>query len=156
VRGELAGKTGTTNKRRDSWFAGYAPERATVVWVGYDDNAPTGVGRVPVGAEPENRYTQNVEFEWDAAKEALNRQKHKVSFSEAATVFGDALAASAPDPDHSAGEQRSIIVGTSTRGRLLMVAHTERGDRIRIISARELTRAEREVYEEETSRYDPR
>jgi len=90
-----------------------------------------------------------VEFEWDPKKAALNLKRHGVSFQEAATVFGDPLSITAPDPDHSVEENRSIIVGQSHRGRLLIVSHTERGDRIRIISARELTRKERKAYEEE-------
>jgi uncharacterized DUF497 family protein len=89
-----------------------------------------------------------MEFEWDPGKAAKNLRKHKVSFSEAATVFGDFLGATAPDPDHSVEERRHISVGLSNRGRLLMVAHAERHGRIRIISARELTRNERQVYEE--------
>jgi uncharacterized protein len=76
------------------------------------------------------------------------KQRHNVSFSEAATVFSDPLSTTVPDPDHSLDEDRSITVGLSHRGRLLMVAHTERGDRIRIISARELTWTERAQYEE--------
>ena len=76
-----------------------------------------------------------MEFEWDGNKAAENLRKHKVSFLEAATVFGDFLGATAADPAHSAGEQRYITVGLSSWGRLLMVAHAERGDRIRIISA---------------------
>ncbi len=93
-----------------------------------------------------------MEFEWDLKKEAENTQKHRVGFSEAATVFGDILSITVPDPDHSLEEDRSITVGMSHRHRLLIVAHTERGERIRIISARELTRAERKVYEEEIKR----
>ena len=91
-----------------------------------------------------------MEFEWDPKKAAKNLRKHKVSFSEAATVLSDPLSITVPDPDHSIEEDRHITVGMSNRRRLLIVAHTERGDRIRIISARELTRAEREAYEEET------
>ncbi|MBI3303770.1 MAG: BrnT family toxin [Deltaproteobacteria bacterium] len=91
-----------------------------------------------------------MEFEWDPKKEAKNIRKHKVSFSEAATVFGDPLSTTVPDPDHSQEEDRSITIGMSQRPRPLMVAHTERGERIRIISARELTPDEREAYEEET------
>ena len=90
-----------------------------------------------------------MEFEWDPRKAAANLRKHAVSFAEAATVMSDHLSITFPDPDHSQGEERYITVGTSSRQRLLIVAHTERGDRIRIISARELTRAEREAYEEE-------
>ncbi|HEX9455896.1 MAG TPA: BrnT family toxin [Candidatus Binatia bacterium] len=93
-----------------------------------------------------------MEFEWDARKAALNRRKHRVSFYEAATVFGDVLGITVRDPEHSSSEARYITVGVSDRRRLLMVSHTERGDRIRIISARELTRAERELYEEEAKK----
>ena len=91
-----------------------------------------------------------MEFEWDPRKAAQNLRKHGVSFHEAATVFGDGLGTTAPDPDHSVDEDRFITVGMSERQRLVMVAHTERRGRVRIISARALTRAEREVYEEET------
>ena len=90
-----------------------------------------------------------MEFEWDPKKAAKNLRRHRVSFNEAATVFGDSLGTTVPDPDHSLAEDRYITVGISSRRRLVMVAHTERGQRIRIISARELTRAEREAYEEE-------
>jgi uncharacterized DUF497 family protein len=89
-----------------------------------------------------------VEFEWDSDKADENLRKHQVSFSEAATVLGDALGVTAPDPDHSKGEARFITVGMSEQKRLLIVAHVERGDRIRIISARELTRSEKKAYEE--------
>lgn len=93
-----------------------------------------------------------MEFEWDPKKEAKNIRKHKVTFSEAATVFADMLSTTVPDPDHSEDEDRSIIIGLSQRSRLLMVAHTEHGERIRIISARTLTPSEREAYEEEINR----
>ena len=89
-----------------------------------------------------------MEFDWDPNKAASNLRRHNVSFGEAATVFSDPLSTTVPDPDHSLDEDRFITVGLSHRGRLLMVAHTERGDRIRIISARELTRTERAQYEE--------
>ena len=93
-----------------------------------------------------------MEFEWDPKKEAKNFRKHKVTFSEAATVFGDTLSITVPDPDHSEEEDRYISIGLSQRRRLLMVSHTERSERTRIISARPLTPAEREAYEEETNR----
>ncbi len=86
-------------------------------------------------------------FEWDPTKAAANLKKHGVSFSEAATVLSDSLGVTVPDPDHSLDEDRYITVGMSYRSRLLIVAHTERGDHVRIISARELTRREREAYE---------
>ncbi|MCX6832756.1 MAG: BrnT family toxin [candidate division Zixibacteria bacterium] len=91
-----------------------------------------------------------MEFQWDPRKADQNLRKHKVSFAEAATVFGDRLAVTDYDPDHSLDEDRYVTIGWSYRGRLLMVAHTDRNNRTRIISARELTRAEREAYEQET------
>ena len=87
-------------------------------------------------------------FEWDARKAAKNLRKHQVSLEEAATVFSDLLSATFPDPDHSSEEERYIIIGLSDRQRLLMVSHTERNDRIRLISARELKPFERKQYEE--------
>lgn len=93
-----------------------------------------------------------MELEWDPRKAAQNLRKHGVSFHEAATVFGDLLSTTVADPDHSVNEERYITVGMSDRRRLVIVAHTARGERIRIISARELTRTEREVYEEETKK----
>ena len=91
-----------------------------------------------------------MEFEWDPKKDAKNLRKHKVPFSEAATVFGDPLAVTMRDPDDSLEEHRNITVGLSNRLRLLIVSHVDRGDYVRIISARQLTRSEREAYEEET------
>jgi len=87
---------------------------------------------------------------WDPKKAALNLRNHCISFDEAATVFGDLLGTTVPDPDHSLAEYRYITIGMSNRRRLVMAAHTERRQRIRIIRARELTRSEREAYEEET------
>jgi len=87
-------------------------------------------------------------FEWDKKKVASNFRKHGVSFEEAATVFGDRLSLTIPDPDHSRGEERFIVIGLSALGRLLVVAHTERSDTIRIISARLATRGEKVSYEE--------
>ena len=87
-------------------------------------------------------------FEWDAAKAAENLAKHGVSFQEATSVFRDALATTALDLDHSFDEERFVTFGVSTRGRLLAIAHTDRGDTIRIISARRVTSAERTMYEE--------
>ena len=87
-------------------------------------------------------------FDWDPEKASANLANHGVSFEEASTVFFDAFSATGEDPDHSAGENRFITFGVSATGRLLVVAHTEREDVIRIISAREATRAERKIYEE--------
>lgn len=89
-----------------------------------------------------------MKFEWDPSKAAENVAKHGVSFEEAATVFRDTLSVTGSDPDHSIDEERLIIFGVSTSGRLLVVAHTERGDTIRIISARTTVPRERKIYEE--------
>jgi len=93
-----------------------------------------------------------IEFEWDPEKARSNLRKHGLAFAEAATVFRDPLSITISDPDHSQAEDRYIIVGKTERGRAVMVAHTDRGPRTRIISARELTRVEREDYEEEIRR----
>lgn len=85
---------------------------------------------------------------WEARKAAANKKKHGVSFQEAATVFADPLSLTGADPDHSVGEHRWITYGESARGRLLVVAHTDEGDIIRVISARVATRHEQRLYEE--------
>lgn len=87
-------------------------------------------------------------FEWDPQKASLNLQNHGVSFENAASVFGDPLAATIPDPDHSTDELRFVTIGVTLAQRLLVVFHTDRADRIRIISARPATRAEKKKYEE--------
>lgn len=89
-----------------------------------------------------------MQFEWDLRKDVSNRRKHGVGFREAATVFGDPLATTFPDSDHSAFEERFLTIGESASGRMLVVAHSESGEKIRIISARRVTRREREFYEE--------
>ena len=86
-------------------------------------------------------------FEWDSRKAAANFNKHAITFEDAATVFLDPLASTFPDPDHSRGESREITVGYTMKGRLVFVSHCERGNRIRIISARPATRTERDQYE---------
>ena len=88
-------------------------------------------------------------FEWDSTKAAANLRKHAVSFDEAITVFGDPLNVLIPDPDHTRGERRYLLLGTSTRHRLLVVAFAERPPRTRLISARRANRRERRKYEEE-------
>ena len=92
----------------------------------------------------------NSEFEWDPLKAASNLQKHGVSFAEAATVFFDPLSITVPDPLHSIDEQRLVITGLSYQRRQLVVVHSDRGDRIRIISARLATASERKNYESRT------
>ena len=89
-----------------------------------------------------------MEFEWDSDKAAGNLGKHGVAFTEAATVFGDPLAITYYDPDHSDDEDRFLTFGHSSEGRLLVVSHADRADRTRIISARLATRRERKIYEE--------
>lgn len=90
-----------------------------------------------------------MKFEWDPAKAAANLRRHRVSFEEATTVFGDRLARTFVDPDHSTpNEQRELTFGMSQGGRALVVAHCERRGRVRIISAREMTRREKRDYEE--------
>ena len=89
-----------------------------------------------------------MKFEWDKNKAEKNLGKHRISFDEAKTIFDDPLYVDFYDVDHSAEEERYLIVGRSNRERLLIVSYTEREDSIRIISAREVTRSEREVYEE--------
>lgn len=86
-------------------------------------------------------------FEWDESKAAMNRRKHGVTFEEASTVFADPLSVTIYDPVHSDGEDRYIVLGESQRRRLLVVVFTDRGDRIRIISARVASRRERKDYE---------
>jgi uncharacterized DUF497 family protein len=88
-----------------------------------------------------------VVYEYDPEKAAANLHKHKVSFAEAASVFLDPLALTFSDPDHSDAEDREITIGMSSKQRVLFVSHCERGDRIRIISARRATRKERLRYE---------
>ncbi len=87
-------------------------------------------------------------FDWDAGKADVNLRKHGVSFDEASTAFFDGLSVTGRDPDHSIGEHRLVTFGLSYPGKLLVIAHVERDDVIRIISARKATRAERRVYEE--------
>ncbi|NJL63263.1 MAG: BrnT family toxin [Methylacidiphilales bacterium] len=89
-----------------------------------------------------------MEFEWNPDKAESNYKKHGVSFEEAATVFNDSLSVTFPDPDHSIGESRYVIMGISGFGQLLIVAHTDRDETIRIISARIATRSERRFYEQ--------
>jgi uncharacterized protein len=87
-------------------------------------------------------------FSWDDRKSAANLRKHGISFEEAATIFEDPLLITVPDPRHSNGEERFFSIGQSRQDRLISVAHTEAGNRIRIISARKATRRETKNYEE--------
>jgi hypothetical protein len=88
-----------------------------------------------------------MDFEWDPRKAARNLVKHGISFHEAATVFGDPLSVTYSDPDHSVSEDRYITIGVSRSGRVLIVAHADRADSIRVISARKTTPRESRQYE---------
>jgi uncharacterized DUF497 family protein len=91
-----------------------------------------------------------LEFEWDPEKAQANQKKHGVSFDEASSAFADPLSVTIRDPDDSVGEERMLLLGRSRTGTLLVVSHTERGGRIRLISARRANRQERKHYEEST------
>lgn len=87
-------------------------------------------------------------FEWDPTKDVANRRKHGVSFREAISAFMDPLSITIPDPDHSLEEERFFLLGENHKGQLLVVSHTDRQDRIRIISVRKADRRERKEYEQ--------
>jgi uncharacterized DUF497 family protein len=89
-----------------------------------------------------------IAFEWDRRKDSANRQKHGIGFLEATTVFGDPLSITISDPDHSGDEERYVIIGLSSERSLLVVVHTIRRERVRLISARGATRHEKRKYEE--------
>ena len=86
-------------------------------------------------------------FEWNSKKEKINIRKHGVSFDEASTVFGDILSVTYPDPDHSIREERFVMIGLSSKQRIMVVSHLYHGETIRIISARSATKRERRFYE---------
>jgi len=89
-----------------------------------------------------------MDFEWDERKEVANQKKHGVSFLEASEVFADELSSCVRDPDHSDEEERYLLFGVSLKGSFLVVSFTERAETIRIISARTMTRQERNAYEQ--------
>jgi uncharacterized DUF497 family protein len=95
-----------------------------------------------------------LDFQWDENKASVNQAKHGVTFEEAATVFADPLSLTISDPAHSQKEDRFVTLGTSHNGKLLVVVHTDRGDSVRIISARRATRKERKNYEESPKQND--
>ncbi len=90
----------------------------------------------------------NLDFEWDEAKAVANLKKHKISFEQAKTVFADPFSVTVDDPKHSIAERRFVDIGTAADGKILIVSYTQRGAKIRIISCRKSTKAEREIYEE--------
>lgn len=89
-----------------------------------------------------------MEFEWDPKKAEANKRKHGIGFHEAATIFGDPLAITFADPDHSLDKVRYLTFGLSRFNQMVVVSHTQRGEKLRIISARLMTRQERNLYEE--------
>ncbi len=91
-----------------------------------------------------------MKFEWDRKKDLGNLNKHRLSFAEASTVFGDPLHRTLADPRHSFGEFRFLTTGYTSAGRLVIVAHSQRGERVRIITARVALPKERRFYESET------
>lgn len=91
-------------------------------------------------------------FEWDPDKAKQNIETHGISFDEASTAFGDTLSLTIYDPLHSENEDRFVLIGNSHKNRVLVVVHTDRGDRIRLISARKTTKKERKQYEESAKR----
>jgi uncharacterized DUF497 family protein len=89
-----------------------------------------------------------VVYEWDASKATQNLKKHGVSFDEAASAFGDPFTLTIPDPHHSLDELRFVTIGMTAQQRLVTIVHTDRGDAVRLISARQASRKERHDYEE--------
>jgi len=89
-----------------------------------------------------------IAFEWDRGKDSANRRKHGIGFAEASTVFDDSLSITVPDPDHAGDEDRFVIIGTSRQHSLMVVVHTIREERVRLINARPATKHERRNYEE--------
>ncbi|MBI5591535.1 MAG: BrnT family toxin [Deltaproteobacteria bacterium] len=87
-------------------------------------------------------------FEWDEVKAKENLKKHGVSFEEGRTIFNDSFLFTFPDVEHSVKEARYINIGLSANGRILIVIHTERQEKIRIVSCRKATARERRFYEE--------
>jgi uncharacterized protein len=90
----------------------------------------------------------DLDFEWDEDKAVANLKKHKISFEEAKTVFGDSFAITIHDPKHSVAERRFVDTGTSAKRRILVVSYIERGQKIRLISCRKANKTERKIYEE--------
>ncbi len=87
-------------------------------------------------------------FQWDPNKARANERKHGISFNEASSAFGDPLSLTIYDPDHSRHEKRYILIGETMSRRLIVISHAEKGNMIRIISARPATKRERKTYEE--------
>ena len=90
----------------------------------------------------------NLDFEWDEAKAVANLKKHRIGFEEAKTVFADPFSITVDDPKHSIDEQRFVDIGVAANGKVLVVSYTRRGEKIRLISCRKSTKAERKIYEE--------
>ncbi len=90
----------------------------------------------------------DLDFEWDEDKAVANFKKHKIGIEEAKTVFADPFSITIDDPTHSIEEQRFVDIGASADGKILVVSYTERERKIRLISCRKATKAERRIYEE--------
>lgn len=90
----------------------------------------------------------NLDFDWDEDKAIANLKKHKISFEEAKTVFADPFSITVNDPKHSLDEHRFVDIGSAAKGKVLVVSYTQRGEKIRLISCRKSTKAERKIYEE--------
>lgn len=105
-------------------------------------------GRRVSGPQARSLTLMGYQFDWDPEKASTNAKKHGVSFEEACSVFGDPLAVLKRDPDHSVGDMRYILLGSSVAGRLLVIAFAERPPRTRLISARPATPRERRQYEQ--------
>lgn len=111
--------------------------------------------RTPASGRPlqARRYAApgaQLNFEWDPNKAVTNLEKHGISFDEASTAFFDPLSSTVLDPRHSDDEARFVLVGLTYAGRLVVVFHTDRGEALRLISARPATRRERRIYEQQT------
>ena len=106
--------------------------------------------REPALQRPAGRLAVSYRFDWGSEKAEANQRKHDVSFHDESTVFADPLAMLMHDLDHSVGEERHLVLGASSTGRLLVVSHAERRPRTRLISTRPATRNERKHYEQDT------
>ena len=89
-----------------------------------------------------------LQFEWDSRKARSNKNKHRITFEQACTIFGDSLSRTIVDPTHSGTEDRFITIGTSISDKLIVVVHTDSDETIRIISARKATKNEKQQYEQ--------
>ncbi len=132
----------TRDQRRGGKQRGGKQDRATFTDVEPPSPSPPEALEARPAPPPDS-----IEFEWDEEKAEINRKKHGVTFEDARTIFGDLRTLTVPDRMHSDEEERSITLGMSTAGHVLVVVHTERGRKIRLISARLASPGERRTYE---------